>query len=219
MKTQILICLLGPFAAAFSCEIDYDKPTAKLKRFVEDVTYVVESGDKESYSKRWLFAPKVSVSSSDPVLKTYAETSVAAICKDAKLETPGTLPLTVYIGPSKDLLAIAAARDRKIELQSGHGYWIWWNDDRSIRDAVVFLCTDKLSGNKAQDALLTDLLGAFGLVSKSREFDETALSAKDGIFTSPSALDRKTVSFIYSHVPPGTSKPEFRKLFETRWGK
>ena len=219
MKFHLVLFSLALVTPGFSREEDFSKPSTKLKRFIEDVVYVVEAGDKESCSKRWLVAPRLVVNSSDIGLKEFVERSYTDICKEAKLGAPGEQSLTVSIGDSKELNALASQYEKKISLQSGHCYWIRWNEDRSIKDAVVFLCVDRVAGMAAQDVLLEDLLGSFGFPAKSREFDKTCLSMKPSLMGSLSPLDRKMISFYYTHVPPGTRKVDFRKRFDENWGK
>ena len=219
MKIHLAFLSLALVTSGFSREEDLSKPSTKLKRFIEDVVYVVEAGNKESYSKRWVVAPHLVVNSSDIVLKGFVEKSYADICKDAQLGAPGEQSLTVYIGDSKELNTLASQHEKKISLQSGHCYWIRWNEDRSIKDAVVFLCVDRVSGMAAQDVLIEDLLGSFGFAAKSREFDQTCLSMKPSLMGTLSPLDRKMISFYYTHIPPGTRKVDFRKRFDENWSK
>ena len=196
---------------------DAEQSLSKIKRFVEDVVYVVEVGDREPTSKRWLSAPTLTVDSADPSLQKFVEGIFTKICQVARLTDTGDSPLTVHIGHSKELTKIAEGVDRRIQLKSGHSYWAFWNGDGSLKNAFVFLCVDRVRGPIAADALLEDMLGAFGFSSRSREFDETCLSSKPKSLTALTPLDEKLIAFYYNFVPPGTRKAELRKLCDAHW--
>ncbi|HEX8311344.1 MAG TPA: hypothetical protein VF614_08515 [Chthoniobacteraceae bacterium] len=202
---------------AFGGEPDFSTSSAKVKRFAEDIVYMVSAGEREPYSKRWLSAPRLVVNSTDAELASFVEDSYAEICREAQLGKAGETTLTVHIGPSRTLGKVAAERSRQINLRSGHTYWIWWNEDRSIKDAVVFLCVDQVPAPSARHLLLVNVLGAFGFPSKSSEFEETCLSSKRTIRSELTPLDRRLIGFYHRHVPPGTRKSDLRKLVEASW--
>jgi hypothetical protein len=214
-----LLALLSVFmaASAYSGEAEFSAASGKVKRFVEDVVYMVSAGKREPYSKRWLAAPRLVVQSTDPELASFVENAYAEICREAGLEAAGDSALTIHIGPSRSLVEIAAKKSRSLDLRAGHTNWIWWNEDRSIHDAVIFLCVDRAPAASAHHLLLGHLLATFGFPSRSTEFNETRLSSKDTTTSELTPLDRKLIGFYYAHVPPGTRKSELRKLVDAHW--
>ena len=54
IRKLFIVLVSSFFGASVSSgrEIDLEKPSAKLKRFLSDVDYVVEAGDRERFSKR-----------------------------------------------------------------------------------------------------------------------------------------------------------------------
>jgi hypothetical protein len=225
-----------------AADADFTKPSANVKRFVTDVAYVVEAGDRDRITKRWVIAPQLVVNSTDVTLKSYVESAFMQLCQAAKLTprtdtgapklSPGGDPsaakrtrgtdtaspmLTVWIGPSRALAKEAQRENGQISLRGGHTYWTWWKDG-TLTDAVVYLCTDSFKGAEAERALLTDLVSAFGFPATSKVFDTTILSSKR-TQTTLTELDKMLFAFYYTHVPPGTKKPALSNLVEEHWGK
>lgn len=83
----------------------------------------------------------------------------------------------------------------------------------------MFLFTDRTGGDKAKDLLLTNILGAYGFPSTSKEFEETAFTSLDKVFTGLTPLDTKAIRFFYTHVPPGQTAQEVKRIVEVSWEK
>lgn len=115
--TLILSALLVASTCAFGGDSDFSQATAKVKRFVEDVTFTEEAGDIERVSKRWLAVPRLEVQSTSAEMKSYAEKMVGEINAAAGLTIAEGPLLTIYIGPSREFVKVALGIDKRIDTQ------------------------------------------------------------------------------------------------------
>jgi len=222
-RTVSLLTLFLAVTATNGCEIELEKPSAKLRRFANDVIFEVEAGDREKYSKRLPAAIAVEFHGK-PEPRPMAEKHLKELCEITgitKIDGPGAVPgaakIGIYFGTQEELAGIAKGMERKITLKRGYTYWKWWDEGDTIERAVVFIATDKLSGAALEDRLLEQLLSIFGLPARSREFDESCLSAKDQVLTSLQPIDKALLSFYYRAVPAGTTPGEFDDIFREEW--
>lgn len=215
----VFSALLVVATCTFGADPDFSKATAKVKRFVEDVAFTEEAGDIERVSKRWLALPRLEVKSTSAEMTAYAEKAVRQINAASGLAVTEGPALTIYIGPSRELAKLALGIDKRINIQGGATYWISWGKQKDIVVGSVFLFTDRTGGEKAKDLLLTNILGAYGFPSTSKEFDETAFTSLDKVFTGLTPLDTKVIRFFYTHVPPGQTAQEVKRIVEASWEK
>jgi len=225
MKTRAAIAISLLFAAAPvpAREIDLEKPTSKLRRFASDAIFVVEAGDREKYSKR-LPESVVVEFFGEAAPRPVAEKHLAEFFQVTgvrKVDTPETGPDTAkigfYFGPQADLVKTAKDLERKIIMDRGYTYWIWWDGERTITRAVVLVATDRLNGAALEDRLIEQLLGVFGLPARSNEIEESCLSADERVLTSLQPVDKALLSFYYRAVPAGTRPRDFDKIFREEW--
>lgn len=220
LLTQLLVLpsLLG-------AEIDLEKPSSKLRRFTSDVIFVVEAGDREKYSKR---LPETIIARyhGQANLKAMAEKHLVESCQitgirriDEKSPEQTTATIDIYFGTRAELTPVASEKERKITLDRGFTYWTWWNDMKVINRAVIFIVTDELSGDTLEDRYIEQLLGVFGLPARSKEFDESCLSAKEQVMKNLQPLDKAILEFYYRAVPPGTRPSDVDKIFREEWSK
>ncbi len=186
----------------------------KMRRFVEDVVF----GHLRT-SVRWPQAPRLVLHSSDPELKAFVEAAYAEMCQAANLSTTGGMDLSVYIGTTGELLMNEGLKAKKIGALGDHRYYWWTNYDSNFSDFVIALCTDRLAGAAAKDALLKDLFHGFGVVGETSEALQSCMSTKGGFKTELTALDRKLLGFVYGHMPAGTKKTDVRKLADAYWNQ
>lgn len=204
-------------------EVELEKPTPKLRRFANDVIFEVEAGDREKFSKR--LPATISVEfHGKPEPRPVADKHLKELCEitgvtkiDYPGATRGAAKIGIYFGTQEELADIAKGMERKITLERGYSYWKWWDEGDTIHRAVVFIATDKLSGAALEDRLLEQLLSVFGLPSRSKEFDESCLSAKDQVLTSLQPVDKALLGFYYRTVPAGTTPGEFDDIFREKW--
>lgn len=220
-----LLTLLFTLTSSFGREMDLEKPSSELRRFISDVIYEVEAGDREKYSKR-LPESILLEFHGNPALKLIAEKHLSELCELTgvkSVENPASgqtvARIGIYFGSQDDLTKVAIGLDRQITLARGFTYWKWWDDKKLINRAVVFIATDKLTGPALEDRLIEQLLAVFGLPSRSKEIDESCLSTREQVMTNLQPLDKAILRFYYRAVPAGTKPREFDKIFREQWNK
>jgi len=221
----ILASLLVVATPSLSREIDLEKPSSKLRRFASDVIFEVEAGDREKYSKRLPEAVIVTFHG-QPQPKATAEKHLADFLDltgtkkiDKAVEGTKSATIEIYFGSQAELAKAAEEIDRQITLERGYTYWTWWDEEKTINRAVVFVATDKLSGLALEDRLIEQLFGVFGLPARSNEFDESCLSSEEKVLTTLQPIDKALLTFYYRAVPAGTKPRDFDKIFRDQWKK
>ena len=239
MKRLFIIALLASsIVPTKAAEIDLSKPSSKLRRFMGDVIFVVEAGDRERHSKR--LRPKIQATfQCTAAERKLVETKLAAFneltgLEVTSVEKPGesaaaiapvettddnTAKVTFYFGESAALVDIAKKVSPQVTLNQGSNYWTWWDEKRMIKSAVVFICRDKLAGNEMEARLVEMLLGVYGLPARSGETDDSCLSDRTHEFTSLQPIDKAVLKFYYKAVPADTKPAELDKIFREQWGK
>jgi hypothetical protein len=214
------LCFIVPLEAQV---LDIDKQSAKMRRFVSDVVYVVKDGNKERYSKR--LADNVIVKfHGSPEHKAITEKHLNEFFQITNLkrldeEDPNLIfsKIDIYLGNHLGLVDTAKKIDREIRMDSGSYAKMWWVD-RKVSKSFIFISTDKFRGDKFEDELLGRLLCVFGLPSESDEYEQSLLSNKPYTFTSLQPIDRALLEFYYRFVPAGTRSNDLSKIFKTSWG-
>jgi len=221
----ILATLLVVVTPSLSREVDLEKASSKLRRFANDVIFEVEAGDREKYSKRLPEAVIVEYFG-QPQPKPTAEKHMAEFLEltgikkiDKAVEGTKSASIGIYFGSQDELAKSAKEIDRQITLERGYTYWTWWDEDKTINRAVVFMATDKLSGLALEDRLIEQLFGVFGLPARSNEFDESCLSSEEQVLTTLQPIDKALLNFYYRAVPAGTKPRDFEKIFRDEWEK
>lgn len=204
-------------------EIDLEKPSSQLRRFVSDVIFEVEAGDREKYSKR--LPEHVAVeffgqAGPKPVAEKHLSEffQISGVKRiDKPVEGQRSAKIEIYFGSQDELSKTAKELDGQITLARGFTYWTWWDEDKTINRAVVLVATDKVSGPALEDRLIEQFFGVFGIPARSKEFDESCLSSEDAVLTNLQPVDKALLEFYYRAVPPGTKPRNFDKLFREEW--
>jgi hypothetical protein len=224
-QSLALFTLLFTLTSSLGRELDLEKPSSELRRFMSDVIYEVEAGDREKYSKR---LPEAILPEfhGNPALKLIAEKHLGELCEltgvkrvDNPASGQAVAKIGIYFGSQDDLTKVAIDLDRQITLDRGFTYWKWWDDKKIINRAVIFIATDKLAGPALEDRLIELLLSVFGFPSRSKEIEESCLSTEEKVLTSLQPLDKAILKFYYRAVPAGTKPREFDKIFREQWSK
>lgn len=203
-------------------DFDFTKYSTKLRNFISDVVFEVEAGDREKYSKRLLSSAVIEVHG-DVVQKGMAEAKLApfwaATGIDPKLPAPDgqRTKIDIYFGNSGALVPVAEGISKEISLDAGATYWTWWNGEREIDRAVIFICTDRVPANRVEDKLVEKLLAVFGFPSTSRATDESCMAAGDPNFVTLQPLDIAVLKFYYKNVPAGTKPSDLDKIVREKW--
>lgn len=223
MKRFLFISLLALVPVpSFSKDFDFSKYSTKLRGFISDVVFEVEAGQREKYSKRVYDAIAVTYHG-DAAQKKLAEEKLGLLLKATGVTTKEAVPeeiltrLDIYFGDQASLRATAAGISKEISLDRGCTFWTWWDDQRIITKAVVFISTDQLPAPKTEDKLLEMLLGAFGLPARSDATDQSCLSLSDPVFTTLQPIDEALLRFYYRDVPPGTKPTDLDKIVREKW--
>jgi hypothetical protein len=227
MAFRKLFLVLALFGVSVSSgrEIDLENPSAKLKRFLSDVIYVVEVGDRERFSKRLPESIVVNLHG-QAVLKAVGDKHLTEFCKVSgvqKVEESSAdgsaAKIEIYFGPEAELVKVANEMEKKITLDRGATYWTWWDGKNVINRAAIFVAIDKFSGAALEDKLIEQLMGAFGLPAKSKEFDESCISSKEQVLTNLQPLDKAILEFYYRAIPAGTKPQDVNKIFVEKWSE
>ena len=230
IRIAISLCLVVLISlSAFARDLKFDKYSSKLRRFVSDVVFVVDHGDREKYAKR--LPAKISVTyHATPAEKQLAGKKLAQFLdatsveivdgSDSKSEGETVADIQIYFGETTALQKEASKHGDQIQVGNGYVFWTWWDDDRVIEKAVVFIGTDRLSGKNLEDRLIEQLFGVFGLPSKSGEADNSCMTDDDNaVFTELQPLDLALLKFYYTHIPAGTKPAEAAEIVREKWGK
>lgn len=222
--TNIIVTILALSSIWVSArDIDTTKYSAKLRRFITDVIFEVEAGDREKYSKKLPSVVSVSYHC-NPAQQQLAESKLNEFLEATGVKI-GTEPkkgelltkIDIYLGKREALQPLAYDKDKEISLDRGCAYWNWWNNDRVITESVIFICTDRLNGRELESKLVEQLFGTFGLPNKSKETDSSCLAMKDQEYTSLQPIDLKVLNFYYRAVPAGTKPREVDKIIRAQW--
>jgi hypothetical protein len=127
--------------------------------------------------------------------------------------------LKVLIGESGKLIPEAAAISKDISLDHDHCYWVWWDDERIVTDAVIFICTDRVAAGRTEDKLVENLFHVFGFPSTSRATDMSCLSSSDPNFSVLQPIDKAILKFYYEEVPVGSRPAALDKIVREKWPK
>lgn len=224
-RKLLVAFLVSSFLAVSSSsgrEIDLEKPSPKLRRFVSDIIFMVEIGDREKYSKR--LPESIIVPHGEAGPKAVTEKHLTEFCKITgvkRLEETSSeesaAKIDIYFGIQSELVKVANEMERKITVERGSAYWTWWDEQNTIDRAAVFISTDKLQGAALEDKLIEQLMGVFGLPARSKEFDESCVASKEQVLTSLQPLDKALLEFYYRAVPVGTKPQEVDKIFLEKW--
>ena len=223
LTLAVLTLLTITFAPAR--EIDLKKPTPKLKRFLSDLIYVVERGDREKISKRLPESIAISIHG-QAEHKTVAEKHLNEFCKvtgvkkvDDVLSEESVAKIDIHFGSEAELVKLAKEMDNKITLDRGVTYWTWWNGKNIIDRAAIFVATDKFTGAALEDKLIEQMMGVFGLPAKSKEYEESCMSSKEQVMTSLQPLDKAILEFYYRAIPAGSKPQDVDKIFSEKWAE
>lgn len=221
----VFVSLFFGVSASSGREIDLEKPSPKLKRFLSDLIYVVEAGDRERFSKRLPESIIVNFNG-QAAPKAVAEKHLTEFCRVTGVKRveeassgESTAKIEIYFDTKAELAKVAKETEKKISMDRGATYWIWWNGKNVINRATVFIATDKFSGAALEDKFIEQMMGVFGLPSRSKEFDESCLSSKEQVLTSLQPLDKAILEFYYRAIPAGTKPQDVDKIFLDKWSE
>ncbi|MEI6715974.1 MAG: hypothetical protein WCO60_19665 [Verrucomicrobiota bacterium] len=188
----------------------------QFRTFIEDIIYIQHVGTIVPVCKRWTVVPDLIIEASSSGIKSFIQESFSSICFAANLSTESKLPFTVYVGTYAQLSKIAADKVPELKLID-QASWFSWNDDFTIRENVVFICTDKIPSDKLKSTILRTLLAGFGFTHSSSLNYPSNFSSTQKASATLTPLDKKILSFIYTQVPPGTDKKNFSEIVKSNW--
>jgi hypothetical protein len=201
----------------------------KVRAWAETVTLGPEFGGDGKIAARWTKPIRLSVMKGDQVARgdmldlipTLNEALAPAGTPISVVEDgdPGA-DLKVYFTELSEFDAIGQQQGFPY-VQGNWGYfYMFWNGNREIQQGYVLLATDMLSGSSLRHFTFEEVTQVLGLSSDSDIFSDSIFysSGSDGgSATELSALDRKLLSFFYTHVQPGFDKAKFGQAFDAHW--
>jgi len=207
-------------------EFDFSKYSTKLRNFISDTVFGVEAGDREKQSKRLPGSVTLTVHG-DAAAKAMVEAKLAMFLAATGIQTDAFAAggggkharIDVHIGDSGKLIPAAAAISKDISLDRGDTYWVWWDEERFVTDALIFICTDKVAAGRMEDKVVENLFRVFGFPSNSKDTDASCLSESDPNFTTLQPIDQAVLKFYYKEVPAGTKPAALDKIVREKWPK
>ena len=130
--------------------------------------------------------------------------------------------LKVHFVALEDFASVADQYGFTVE-EGNYGFFkIWWNEKFVIDRAVVLIAEDRLRGNSLQHMVLEEIAQSLGPAGDSNRFPESVFyedraTRKYGRATRLSKLDRKTLRFLYEHVPTGAPAIEVGVWMAHHW--
>lgn len=225
--SKILSILIFSCLLSQARELDFSKYSSKLRRFIGDVTYRVDAGDRD---KKLLKLPKHVKFHFDcnAAEQKIIEVKVAEFInvtgvtteQPADKKTP-VANIYFFFGNTEPLAKKASSISKKINLQAGSTYWKYWNHTTyEITKSYIFIDTQKLT-NKAEleDRLIEQLCSVWGIPSKSDVTETSCMSEDEAVFVSLQPIDKAVLKFLYEKVPAGSRPSELNKIVRTSWGK
>ena len=188
--------------------------TPQIDKFVRDIILC----GHQARTTRWLALPTLSVTSSSPELKDFAERSFAAISQATGLTTSGDGVVHVFFGSGRDLPKLEVVKRRGLKVVGTEGISYWQNKDQSLKEVFVFVKdvpgkTDEFR----RHLLFRNLLAAFGFMKNSSQFPDSTFGSNTAYDQQLSPLDVKLISFCYQHIPPAALSSDVTKLLKLHW--
>jgi hypothetical protein len=196
---------------------DAEAEQRRILRILEDC---VLAKWHDSTALRWEGIPTLRLNSKDPELGKLAEETFKDICTTAGLQAaPGERICEIHIGPHEIIKKLVTKEKSGMSVREGISYHIYWGDHKQPERTVLMLSSDMFSPDNCKAFLVTYMLGTFGLDwTKELEANEmSCLSYFGSGAQKMSDLDRKLLTFLYQHVPNGTTRSELRTLFRKKW--
>lgn len=101
---------------------------------------------------------------------------------------------------------------------------VWWDHRMQIQSAVIFLAQDRLANRRIvrEHTVLEELVQSLGPLGDSSFYPHSVFyedKEKDvfGTATRLSELDKRTLRFLYTHVPSGAHATEIGFLMSKHW--
>lgn len=206
---------------------------AQVKRWVLEVALGMEfpsaGGHAAEVVRRWTRPIRVSVMRGGRASRTDLDDVVATLDgllrpRGLSMELVGdgdpTAKLQVYYAPSAELGGIARSHGFTYVAGNDGFFHSFWNDASEIDRVFVLLATDKLSGTTLRHFTFEEITQALGLARDSALFADSVFFAKGddgGSAQELSALDRKLVTFLYTHARPGDGRAALSAAFDQHW--
>jgi hypothetical protein len=174
----------------------------------------------------WKAKPTLKLTSNDAELGKHVETVFELVCQAAGLQAGGAnLVLEVHLGPLDEIKKLRAAETTPAAERGAIAYYAEVDAEHSLTRAAIYQSTDRYDQDHRPHAkadLITYLLQSFGLADYTRGLEKTESSLAFDMSADPgpeslTELDKKLLAFLYKHLPPGTKKADFGRIFRKSW--
>ena len=234
-KTPILRWIIV-FVSCFTTLLTVNRVAAQLEpttiRFIGDVLVGTEFGTRsdDRVCVRWETSPRLSTfgsSSHHPAIIQKTVTQINA-CLPANRQIEilqpydQTATIKVHFIPLNEFARFAEKHNAQVDNRNWGMFFLRWNRLYEIEGATVLIASDKLSGRRLQHFILEEITQSLGLGGDSGQFKESVFYEKPenreyGTALEFTDLDRKSIRFLYEHVPAGTGPVELGVLLERHW--
>jgi hypothetical protein len=206
---------------------DLESAGDRTKQWAEEIALGTEFGGKSAVVTRWTRPVRVSVMSGtattdlDELLSLLNSLlmSTETLVQRAPDSDPSA-ELEVYITPLATFDQIARAHEFR-NVPGNHGlFYIFWNEEYSLRKAYVLLASDKLTERSMRHFMLEEVTQSFGLMNDSSIYRDSIFYAngRDGGETQAlSRRDMQLVKFLYKHMNPGDDSVAFDAAYDQYW--
>jgi hypothetical protein len=174
----------------------------------------------------WKAKPTLKLASNDAELGKHVEAVFEQVCQAAGLQAGGAnLVLEVHLGPLDEIKKLRAAETTPAAERGAIAYYAEVDAEHALTRAAIYQSTDRYDKDHRPHAradLITYLLQSFGLADYTRGLDKTESSLAFDMSADPgpeslTELDKKLLAFLYKHLPPGTEKADFGRIFRKSW--
>lgn len=174
----------------------------------------------------WKAKPTLKLTSNDAELGKHVETVFEQLCQAAGLQAGGAnLVLEVHLGTLDEIKTLRAAETTPAAERGAIAYYVETDADHALTRAAIYQATDRYDKDHRPHAradLITYLLQSFGLADYTRGLEKTESSLAFDMSADPgpealTELDKKLLTFLYKHLPPGTKKADFGRIFRKNW--
>lgn len=195
----------------------------KANRALEDSVF---PSRRDGVAFGWKAKPALKVTSNDAELGKHVETVFAQVCEAAGLQAgEPNLTLEVHLGPLEEIKKLRAAETNPAAERGAIAYYAYVDEAHALTRAVIYQATDRYDQDHRPHAkadLITYLLQSFGLADYTRGLEKTESSLAFDMSADPGPesltdLDKKLLAFLYKHLPPGTKKADFGRIFRKNW--
>ncbi len=222
MKASTLFLLFS--LVTWSPPLPAEEPSkATYKKFAEDILI-----GKDNMVHRWSANPTISLfnvkdGNGAAIFTAIVDQVNSAFAPHLELKPIGPgdnkADIKVVFCAPADYRKIAQSYGLKnLGHEDANGF-SWYNPTHFVNRGLVMVTLDAtITPEVSQRFALRALLHTLGLIGTSKTSVESILDESNSPNIELTAADRKLATFLYTHLPAGTPRANFAKIFDKSWG-